>query len=60
MPVVMSLTGGLPSWGIGSSVGTLDGRLIALDRRTGDVIWSVLDHRSDKTLHHYRRPTIGR
>jgi alcohol dehydrogenase (cytochrome c)/quinohemoprotein ethanol dehydrogenase len=32
---------GLAAWGRNVYLGTLDGRLIALDRRTGDVVWSV-------------------
>lgn len=33
---------GLAAWGDALYLGTLDGRLIALQRRTGEVIWEVL------------------
>jgi PQQ-dependent dehydrogenase (methanol/ethanol family) len=32
---------GLAAWGRNVYLGTLDGRLIALERRTGNVVWSV-------------------
>lgn len=33
---------GVAAWGDKVFVGTLDGRLVALDRHTGEVVWSVL------------------
>ncbi len=37
-------------------VGTIDGRLIALDAGTGKEAWSVADHRHRQALHDHRRP----
>ena len=40
-------------------VGTLDGRLVALDAATGAVVWEV-DTLIDRTrLHHHRRAPCG-
>ena len=33
---------GVAAWGDTLFVGTLDGRLIALDRNSGNVLWSVV------------------
>ena len=48
---------GLAVWDGKVIAATLDGRLFALDARNGELLWSVLTHRSQQAILHYRRAT---
>ena len=45
---------GVAAWNGKVYVGTFDGRLIALDARTGKPVWSVVTGRPEQALHHHR------
>ena len=50
---------GVALWGDLVFVGTMDARLIALDRETGDVGWETPGHRLAAGLQHHGRAARG-